>query len=275
MKLTILIVFLSFVSYAQNPQYPWLSENNPVSEKVKNIPCLSGFSRVKTDTNSFSQWLRGLPLKNKSEKVRLFNNRLKRYQSAQYRIINIDRGEKDLQQCADAVIRLRAEYLYKFQKYEYIHFNFTSGDEAKFSDWIKGLRPHVSNNKVKWKYTGTHASDYLTFKKYLETVFMYAGSYSLKKELSHVSDVNKIKIGDIFIQGGFPGHAVIVVDKCIKQENGRIAFLLAQSYMPAQDIHILRNPNNDNTQPWYILNVEEKLYTPEWTFEWSDLYRFK
>ena len=138
-----------------------------------------------------------------------------------------------------------------------------------------GLRPQVKNNDVQWKNTGNPGRDYSNFRKYLETVFMYAGSYSLKKELVHVSDLNKIKIGDVFIQGGFPGHAVIVIDKCINSITNKIAILIAQSYMPAQDVHILINPNNENTNPWYIINEEEKLYTPEWTFEWSDLYRFK
>jgi hypothetical protein len=104
---------------------------------------------------------------------------------------------------------------------------------------------------------------------------MYAGSYSLKKELIQVPDVYQIKIGDVFIQGGFPGHAVIVVDKCVNHQSGEIAVILAQSYMPAQDIHILKNLNNDNSNPWYILKEEEKLYTPEWTFKWNDLFRFK
>jgi uncharacterized protein DUF4846 len=275
MKKTLVIVFLAFVCYAQTPQYPWLNQEFSVDETVKVIPCLSGFTRVKTDSNSFASWLRKLPLKNKSEKVRLFDNRLKPNQSAHYRIIDIDRGKKDLQQCADAVIRLRAEYLYHLKKYDNIHFNFTSGDEAKFTDWMQGLRPLVNNNNVKWKKSGKPGNDYPSFKKYLEIVFMYAGSYSLTKELVHVPDLNQTNIGDVFIQGGFPGHAVIVVEKCIKTETNEIAILLTQSYMPAQDIHILNNLNNENTSPWYIINEDNKLYTPEWTFEWSDLYKFK
>ncbi len=50
--------------------------------------------------------------------------------------------------------------------------------------------------------------------------------------------------------------------------------MIAQSYMPAQDIHILKNLENDSINPWYMLESTNKLYTPEWTFEWKDLKRF-
>ncbi|MBN2610182.1 MAG: hypothetical protein JXB00_01355, partial [Bacteroidales bacterium] len=52
-------------------------------------------------------------------------------------------------------------------------------------------------------------------------------------------------------------------------------FLLAQSYMPAQDIQILKNPNDKSISPWYSLDFEGDLITPEWTFKKTDLKRFK
>jgi hypothetical protein len=55
---------------------------------------------------------------------------------------------------------------------------------------------------------------------------------------------------------------------------GKKLILLAQSYMPAQDIHILKNPINRDLNPWFEIKGQDKLYTPEWTFEWSDLRRF-
>src|SRR5262245_19513806 len=71
--------------------------------------------------------------------------------------------------------------------------------------------------------------------------------------------------GDVFIQAGYPGHAVIVVDVA-KDRQGHKVFLLAQSYMPAQDMQILRNPELRALGPWYDANFGAILRTPEWTF---------
>jgi len=182
-------------------------------------------------------------------------------------------GRKNLQQCADAVIRLRAEYLYSVNRFADIHFNFTSGDRADFSKWIKGFRPVVRGTSVSWKKKSSPDSSYDNFMKYLETVFMYAGTASLEKELKHVP-VSEMQTGDIFIRGGHPGHAAIVVDMA-ENSNGEKMFLLAQSFMPAQDIHILKNPGSSTLSPWYRLDTSGKIATPEWTFSTTELRRFR
>lgn len=79
--------------------------------------------------------------------------------------------------------------------------------------------------------------------------------------------------GDVFIRGGAPGHAVLVVVVAAK-EAGESIFLLAQSYMPEQDIHILKNPGSD-ISPWYRARSGGELITPEWTFQYQDLKRFR
>ena len=208
-----------------------------------------------------------MPLKDGTPPVLLFNGDRKRNQNAHYAVINIDVGSKNLQQCADAVIRLRAEYLYQRNDYEDIHFNFTSGDKAEFSRWMFGYRPKISGENVRWSRTNEVDSSYSSFRKYLNTVFTYAGSYSLSRELKPVRNVTDMKVGDVFIQGGFPGHAVIVVDMAVDPQSGRKVFMLAQSYMPAQEPHILVNPRNTRLSPWYELDFGETLYTPEWTFQ--------
>lgn len=232
----------------------------------------TSFQRLPAAEHSFAHYLRHLPLYASSRKVRLYNGELKANQSAQAAVIKMDVGTRDLQQCADAVMRLRAEHLWQEKTYDKIQFNFTNGFPANYGQWRNGKRISVKGNEVKWVSGSGRDTSYTAFRKYLIQVFNYAGTHSLSKELKKTS-FDDLQIGDVFIQGGFPGHAVIVVDKAINAENGAFAFLLAQSYMPAQDIHVLENPNDNNA--WYLSGeLEGELNTPEWTFELNDLKRF-
>lgn len=73
--------------------------------------------------------------------------------------------------------------------------------------------------------------------------------------------------GDFLVQGGSPGHAVIVLDEAINGKTGKRMLLIAQSYMPAQEIHILKNPFEPSISPWYRAPEEERSFlTPEWNF---------
>ena len=69
------------------------------------------------------------------------------------------------------------------------------------------------------------------------------------------------------------GRGRIVVDVAINA-NGEKLFMLAQSYMPAQDIHILVNSLDRKISPWYQLDEGETLNTPEWAFEAGSLKKF-
>lgn len=204
--------------------------------------------------------------------MRLHDGREKPNQAAHWAVLDIDAGSRDLQQCADAVIRLRAEYLYAASRCGDIRFNFTSGDRADFSRWLAGFSPAVNGNTVQWVPGRARPDNYGTFRAYLDMVFTYAGTLSLAKELKPAADVRQMRIGDVFIQGGSPGHAVIVVDMAAHPATGRRAFLLVQGYMPAQDLHVLRNPATGG--PWYDLDFGPSLRTPEWTFAPEHLRRF-
>ncbi|MCK5148358.1 DUF4846 domain-containing protein [bacterium] len=270
-RFLLLLLFIVNICLAQNPAYPWLFDS--IQDRVLTIQLPDGYERPSYGENTFQFWLQNLPLKDKDQPVLLFNGATKGNQNAHFRIINMDVGEKDLQQCADAVMRLYAEYLYWQNHYTKIHFNFTSGDKASFDQWGEGYRPVVRGQQVSWIRKQTADSSYKILRDYLNIVFLYAGSYSFSQELKNIQP-EELGIGDIFIQGGFPGHAVIVVDKA-ENENNEAIFLLAQSYMPAQEMHILKNPSNNSLSPWYRQKESGALRTPEWTFDWSDLKRFK
>lgn len=232
-----------------------------------------GFVRHENSNSTYDNYLRNLSLKPSKSIVYTYNGNIKQPDNVYEAVLDIDVGNKDLQQCADAVMRLRAEYLYSEKKYDKIHFDFTNGKKAEFVKYAEGFRYNLKTNT--WIKTAAKDYSYKSFRNYMDLVFNYAGSLSLSRELEYVKDIKDIKPGDVFIKGGSPGHAVIVLDVAKNPNTNDIVFMIAQSYMPAQNIHVLKNFNNENTSPWYSINFGDYLKTPEWTFDKTQLMRFK
>ena len=246
------------------------TNGNTVCDRIK-VP--DGFVRIRIDDNSFGYYLRALPLKPNNADIRLYNGET-RNSDSHAAVLDVDIGDRDLQQCADAVMRLRAEYLYGKQEFDKIHFNFTSGFKADFATWMKGNSIKVDGNEACWVKNPASSNDYNSFRKYLSMVFAYAGTLSLSKELQSVP-LEELNIGDVFIRGATPGHAVIILDMAQNEATGEKIFIIAQSFMPAQDIHILKNPENEDISPWYSVNFGNTLETPDWSFNKNELMRFK
>lgn len=253
-----------------NHVYSWKSNTAAENKLVNRIPAPAGYERTPLAKASFGDWLRNIPLKPGKPAVLLYNGEKKERQDLHVAVVDIDVGNKNLQQCADAVMRLRAEYLYAAKRFDDIHFNFTSGSTADYNKWRNGFRPSVNGNDVEWKKTTAADASYQSFRDYLNTVFTYCGTSSLSKEMKSVKNVHNLQAGDVFIKGGFPGHAVLIMDVAQNSAGDKV-FLLAQSYMPAQDIHILVNPNSKELSPWYSEKFFDILNTPEWTFYKEDL----
>lgn len=216
----------------------------------------SGFERVQVADDSFAAYLRKLALLPGNPDVLLYDGTRKWNQTAQLAVLAIDVGKQNLQQCADAVIRLMAEFQHTNR--QPVCFTATSGDAFPFDKWARGERPTVTKNKVTW----SPKTEGGAFRDYLDALFTYAGTISLHRDTTAVADNDPIAIGDIFVQPGSPGHAVIVVDLVSDGTSQR--FMLAQSYSPAQQMHVLRNPANP-ASPWYV--PTDTLVTPEWMFE--------
>ncbi|KAB2913370.1 MAG: hypothetical protein F9K29_16435 [Hyphomicrobiaceae bacterium] len=234
-----------------------------------------GFARVAAAPGSFAAWLRGLPLKAAGAPVLLHTGAPKLRQDVHAAVIDIDVGTRDLQQCADAVMRLRAEWLFASNRGRDIAFNDTgSAKPIAFSRWAGGERPRSNGGALSWSRSARPDAGYASFRRYMDAVFAYAGTYSLERELAPVA-VAGIAPGDVFIKGGFPGHAVLVADVAVHAATGETRFLLLQSFMPAQDIHVLKNPHSADGSPWYPLAFSDRLITPEWVFARESLRRWR
>jgi hypothetical protein len=257
---------------SESVDFQYLSaEGTNIADRIN---CPEGFVRIDVSSDSFGYFLRNLELKPDGSDVMLYDGSKKANQNVHVAVLTIDVGDRDLQQCADATMRLWAEYLRSEGRDEEIHFNFTNGFRVDYSKWMEGYRVKVDGNDVSWIKSRLPSNTYETFMDYLKTIFIYAGTLSLSEELESVT-LTDLQIGDVFVQGGSPGHAVIVVDMAINIETDQKIFLLAQSYMPAQDIHVLINPNDDDLGPWYILDDRDIYLTPEWKFDKDSLKRYR
>ena len=250
--------------------YPWLAAPGPATQTLAaRFPAPAGCRRVAVAAGSWAEWLRYLPLAPAGTKARLFDGRLKARQDVVAAVVNIDIGPKDLQQCADAVIRLRAEYLFSHDPSK-VHFHLTTGYDFWFSDYVAGKTFWVRGEEVSPAAKPAEAPTHAALGRYLRPTFGYAGTLSLSRELQAVP-LAQVQPGDVLIRGGAPGHAVLVVDVAEHPATGRKYMLLAQSYMPAQNIHVLR----EGTQIWFPVNKARPVVsTPEWDFETAELGRF-
>lgn len=244
---------------------------NPSGKTIETrFPAPPGFVRDSSSANSFTSYLRNLPLKPDGSPVLLYDGSQKGYQDGQCAVVNLPIGKKDLHQCADALMRLRAEYLWNQKRYDEIGFHLVSGFYTKYTPWMNGSRVSLQGG-AHWVATAAASNTYNDFWKYMEFIFSYASTLSLAKEMKSIQP-KEIAVGDVFIKGGAPGHCVIVIDLVRNPETGEKKFLLAQSYMPAQEIQVLRNPSSEDM--WYTAVDGGNLETPEWSFTWDQLKRF-
>lgn len=249
--------------------YSYINEEGSTLLTRMNVPV--GYKRIEEDNDSFASYVRHYPLKESGSSLLLYNGEKKGNQRSHVAIFDLPIENADLQQCADSIMRFYAEYYYAKKQYDKISFHFVDGFKATFSKWIQGYRISV-DGKTKWIKSASYDDSYASFKKFMRMVFAYSSTLSMDKESKKI-DVCDIKIGDIFIQGGSPGHVVMVVDVCV-DENGKKAFLLAQGFMPAQDFHIIKNPRHDD--PWYYEDeVTYPFHTVGYTFKEGSLKRLE
>ena len=234
-----------------------------------NVPM--GYQRVSAENGSFAQFLRNQKLKPYGEKALYFDGRVKRSEGIYDSVLDVQIGDRDLHQCADAIMLLRAEYFYQKKEYDKINFNFVSGFKAQYSKWIEGYRINPEGKGSYYKKSAP-SNTYKDFRNFMNIVFGYAGTLSMEKEMKEQS-LSDMKIGDVFIKGGSPGHAIIIVDMA-ENDKGEKIFMLAQSYMPAQQTQILINPNDKKMGVWYSLKETDILNTPEWRFGIENLKKF-
>ncbi len=213
-----------------------------------------GFTRHPVAPGSFQEYLRRLPLKPHGSPV-LYYNGEEKPAPVHAAVVDQKISPRDLQQCADAIMRLRGEYFFGLKRYNEIIFTLANGRQSAYIDRVGGDR---SYGRFLW---------------YMDHIFAYANTASMFADTVPVNP-ETIQAGDFFLQKGRPyGHAVLVIDIAHNARTGERMMLLAQSFMPAQETHVLINPSSP-LSPWYPVEIGESLVTPEWEFFPGDLRRY-
>jgi len=256
-------------------RYAWLGDEGyagPVPDDTleSRFPDPAGAHRVALETQSFGAWLRGLPLAAPDTPVRSHTGR-ELHPVGDPRVaavVAIDVGTADLQQCADAVLRLHAEWRWS-QGHRDLAYQAASGLALPFSRYARGERVVAQGNRLEWKAVGRAGQSHRAFRSYLDMVFAWANTVSVARQARPVA-ASELRPGDFFILPGNPGHSVLVLDLA-ESADGQLYALLGQSYMPAQNVHVLKPPGGGT---WWTLELGEPVATPFWRpFPWESLRR--
>jgi hypothetical protein len=215
------------------PQYLWPVSPARSGTIESRFTPPDGARRIDLPADSFGAWLRTLPLLPPNSPVLLYDGSPKARQDVHAAVVDLDVGTRDLQQWADAVMRLRAEYL-RSRKLPIV-FHPDRGKELRFGGG--------------------------DFHKFLIKLFADAGTASLSAEMKPIGKTQLVP-GDVLIQGGYPGHAVLVLDAA-DGADGKRHLLIGQSYMPAQQFHVVKNPAGG---VWFDADALDGsgIKTPEW-----------
>jgi hypothetical protein len=255
--------------------YPWGPASRERLDARFAVP--PGFRRVDNEPGSFGEFLRTLPLLPDGAPVVDFRGRRLHddgHHANISAVADLDVGARDLQHCADAIVRLHAEWRYGKGERD-IGYRAVSGQLLSYRAWVSGERSFVDGKNLVMRRSAAPATDaHPLFRSWLDDVFSWAGTASIERDGVKVPSLSEVRPGDFFVMSGAPyGHAVLVLDVA-RDDSGRIALLLGQSYMPAQSFQILR-PSDAETS-WFVLTPGQwSVTTPFWRpFPASSLRRF-
>jgi hypothetical protein len=231
------------------------------------------FHRVSTNTGSFAEWLRRLPLKESGSAVLNYKGGVFKSgeDSSVAFVVDLDIKGRRLEQCMDIVIRLYAEYLWEARQIEDLKLPLPGGYWLKWQDWKDGLRPVFKGIEVTMRKSAQIDTSFKSYGTYLNTVYSESHTQQFYHTYKPVERSN-VQIGDFIVKKGTKGHAIIIVDLA-QNEQGEIIALIGNGDTPACQFFLL---NYKKDIHWVPLEFDqETLCLPlKRKMSWDGLRRF-
>ena len=266
-------ILFSWLSLTPLENYHFTSSSKGSQRLSSHFEPPLGYERIPLAKGSFGQWLRDIPL---SEGTQVLSHRGEAIAAPAAAVVPLDVGQGDLQQCADSILRLYAEYRWSVDQGDNLGFHFSSGDLSSWRKWRNGERFSIRGSTVKRIRRSAVSNTHAQYRKWLQHTFIYAGTRSLNRDSTRLPVDKPIVPGDFFVSPGSPGHAIIVLDVAKAPGQPDVA-LLGQGFMPAQSFHVIEDDGSHMRGRWFVLPSGQSgaLKNPSWSkLPRSGVFRF-
>ncbi len=240
--------------------YPWLAmQPDPITHNINVITPKAGYLRLTAVPGTFGEWVQHLPLKAGNPPVLTYDGVEAPNQYKHAQVVDIDAGKDNLQKSTNAILRLRAEYLFAKDWLWQINFPTKSGNKVDFRSWAK-------EKKL--------PTDHMALIEYLNELSPQTDASTLASMLKPVTNIHDMEPGDVMVKQTEPSYAVLVMDVVEDPVTKKRYFTLGTSHMPAQDFYVIINPSDSSITPWYSQSPGNTMGMPEGVFQADMLMRF-
>ena len=261
--------------------YGWVGDSSyPVPETTHTMwdrfthSSLRGFTQFAAEPESWCEWLRLLPLAAPGTPVKNYRGEIVVPGDDEHlaAVVAIDIGNQDIQQSADVVLRLFAEWRWFVGDLLMLYLS-DAKLELPLEKWRAGERLVSAGKQQKWVAQEPPQSklDHAAFRAYLDSVFSSSDFRALIAESVAITP-ESLAPGAFFLHEGHPSEVVVVLDVATSR-SGERAMILMQALNPAESIHVLR-PTRDSV--WFPVHTNQPLQLPRTRpFSWKELRRMK
>ncbi len=278
MKIIVSLVFSLFFCFGAYAQYKSLGNIDESGMTIEDrIMVPEGYVRPPYPDFTFQYFLKSLPMKSADAKVVKYDGFDKFFES--YSAVIDLQFDKSIDKIhSEHLIQyLRGMYLHQNEKFELINFSTDDNRDLNFQEYGSGMRWEWQDSV--WVKTSGGVADFSenSFLEFMEEVYSHSTTNGLATD-TRLLEVGEISVGDVFIQpasGRGKGHSVIIMDMAVDPLTGERLVLLGQGFAPTQDMHILKNPYEEDISPWYRVKEDDYFFTTiQWTFRKKHCRRF-
>ncbi len=262
--------------------YPWLPlrRADQFESLHDRIPCPPGFERVIVAPDSFSEWLRYLPVAPRSATLAPTDGSVGQdaafmAPTAAIELISLGRNGSG----ANLFVRLRAEYGWWAQDETALSFHYASGLRSDWHAWAQGQRPLRCGEGLRFEQVDRRDGSRESFREFLGALMRHSAGIGILDDTRAVSD-GTIAAGDVWLDSKGRGAALMILDVATNAR-GEVRILLGESTRQNAGLHVLQSVDSAAAaggqvgSPWISITIDSRIELGQGeTYHVADLRRW-